>query len=54
MLLYTLQGHEVALNLKLKTGSRDIASKLSTLFRRVRNNNFNYEYYRALSRLIIK
>lgn len=54
MLLYTLQGHEVALDLKSKTGSRDIASKLSTLFRRVRNSNFNYEHYRALSRFIIK
>ncbi|KAL8978915.1 MAG: hypothetical protein Q9177_006274, partial [Variospora cf. flavescens] len=54
MLLATLQGHEVALNLKSKTGSGDVASELSTLFRRVRNGDFNYEYYRALSRLVIK
>jgi len=49
-----LQGHEVALDLQSKVGSGDIASELSALFRRVRNGNFNYEHYRALSRLVIK
>lgn len=53
-LLSVLLGHEVALNLRLKTGNGDIASKLSTLFRRIRNSDFNYEYYRALLRLVIK
>jgi len=53
-LLYTLQGHEVALDLRSKTGNGDIASELSTLFRRVRNGDFSYEHYRALSRLVIK
>ena len=52
-LLYTLQGHEVALNLYSKSGNEDIASELYTLFRRVRNGDFNYEHYRALTRLVI-
>ncbi len=34
--------------------SGDIASELLTLRKRVRDGNFNYEYYRALSRLVIK
>jgi hypothetical protein len=53
-LLYTLLGHEVALDLRSKTGNGDIASELSTLFRHVRNGDFSYEHYRALSRLVIK
>ncbi|KAL9125176.1 MAG: hypothetical protein Q9217_005580 [Psora testacea] len=53
-LLYTLQGHEAALDLRSKTGSEDIASELSALFRRVRKGNFIYEHYRALSRLVVK
>ncbi|ERF73796.1 hypothetical protein EPUS_05500 [Endocarpon pusillum Z07020] len=53
-LLYTLQGHDVALTLCSKTGAGDLASELSTLFRRVRNGDFNYQQYRALSLLIIK
>ncbi|MCJ1359148.1 MAG: hypothetical protein MMC33_009148, partial [Icmadophila ericetorum] len=52
-LLYTLQGHEVAFDLRSKTGSRTIASELSTLFGRVQNGDFNYKHYRALSRLVI-
>jgi hypothetical protein len=47
-------GHKVAFNLRSKTGSGDISSELSTLFKRVRNGNFDYEHYRALSRLVIK
>ncbi|KAL8663078.1 MAG: hypothetical protein Q9168_008155, partial [Polycauliona sp. 1 TL-2023] len=53
-LLYALQGHEVAFDLRSKTGSENIASELSTLFRRVQNSNFDYEHYRALSRLVVK
>ena len=53
-LLTTLMGHEVALDLQSKTGSGDVASELSALFRRVRNGNFNYEHYRSLSRLVVK
>jgi hypothetical protein len=52
-LLNTLEGHEVALDLQSKTGSGDIASDLSTLFRRVRNGSFNYQQYRPLARLVI-
>ena len=40
-LLYTLQGHEVALTLRSKTGTGDLASELSTLFKRVRNGYLN-------------
>ena len=32
----------------------DLASELSTLFRRVRNGDFNYQQYRPLSLLVIK
>ena len=53
-LLSALLGHEVALDLRSKTGSQDIASELSAFFRRVRNGNFKYEHYRALSRLVVK
>ena len=53
-LLTTLMGCEVALDLQSKTGSGDIASDLSGLWRRVRNGNFNYEHYRALSQLVVK
>ncbi|KAL2045028.1 hypothetical protein N7G274_002803 [Stereocaulon virgatum] len=53
-LLYTLQGHEVALNLRSKIGSDNVASELSELFKCVQRGHYNYEHYRALSRLIIK
>ncbi|KAL9124715.1 MAG: hypothetical protein Q9217_005981 [Psora testacea] len=53
-LLSTLMGREVAFNLRSKTGNENIASELSTLFRRVQNRNFNYEHYRAVSRLVIQ
>ena len=53
-LLTTLMGHEVALNLRSKTGRGDIASDLLALRRRLRNGDFNYEYYRTLLRLIVK
>ncbi len=53
-LLTTLMSHEVALDLRSKTGSGDIASDLLGLRRRVRNGNFIYEHCRALSRLVVK
>lgn len=53
-LLNTLQNHDVALTLHSKTENGDLASELYTLFRHVRNGNFNYEYYRVLLRLVIK
>ena len=53
-LLTTLISHEVALDLQTKTGSGDVASELSPLFRRVRNGNFSYKHYHSLSRLIVK
>ena len=53
-LLYTLQGHEVALDLRSKIGNNDIASELSELFKRVRSGRYNYEHYRALSHLVVK
>ena len=53
-LLNTLVGHDVALTLRSKTGSGDLASELSTLFRRVRNGDFNYQQYRPLSLLVIQ
>jgi len=46
--------HEVALDLRSKTGSGDIASDLFGLRRRVRNGNFKYEHHRALSHLVVK
>ena len=42
-LLYILQGHDVAFNLRSKTGNGDIASELDTLHRRVRSGDFNYQ-----------
>ncbi|KAA6407381.1 MAG: hypothetical protein FRX48_08929 [Lasallia pustulata] len=54
-LLHTLQGHEVALNLRSETENGPIAFELSTLFGRVvKGNHFSYEHYRALSLLVIK
>ena len=53
-LLYTLQGHEAAFNLRSKIGNGDLASELSSLFRRVRTGSFNYQHYRPLSQLVIK
>ena len=52
--LGTLQVHEVALDLRSKIGSDNVASELSELFKRVQRGHYSYEHYRALSRLIIK
>ncbi|KAL8788263.1 MAG: hypothetical protein Q9213_001783 [Squamulea squamosa] len=53
-LLLALMGHKVAYNLRSKIGNNDIASELSELFKRVRSGRYNYEHYRALSRLVVK
>ncbi|MCJ1367486.1 hypothetical protein MMC16_006619 [Acarospora aff. strigata] len=53
-LLYTLQGHEVALGARSKTSNENVASELSTLFRRVQNRDFQYEHYRPLVRLVVR
>ena len=52
-LLSILQGHDVAFTLRSKTGAGVLAAELSTLFRRVRNGDFNYQQYRTLSLLVI-
>jgi hypothetical protein len=52
--LYTLQGHEVALDLRSKIGNSNIATELSKLFGLVQSSRYNYEHYRALSRLVVK
>ena len=41
-------------NLRSETENENLASELFTLFRRVWNDDFNYELYRALFRLVIK
>ncbi len=53
-LLVTLMNHEMIFNLHSETENENLASELFTLFRRVRNDDFNYELYRALFRLVIK
>jgi len=53
-LLTALMGAEVALVLRLKTSSRDVATELAFLFGRVRNGDFNYDHYRPLVKLVIK
>ena len=53
-LLHALQGHDVALTLRSKIGNENLASELSKIFRRVQNNDFNYQQYRPLSLLVIK
>jgi len=52
--LSTLQGHEVALDLRSKIGNSNIATELSKLFGLVQSGRYNYEHYRALSRLVVK
>ncbi len=53
-LLIMLMSHEMIFNLRSETENEDLASELFTLFIRVRNDNFNYELYRVLFRLVIK
>lgn len=53
-LLTTLMGHEAALDLRSKIGNDNLATELSKLFAFVQRGRYNYEHYRALSRLVIK
>lgn len=53
-LLYVLQGHEVAFNLRSKIGNSNIATELSKLFGLVQSGHYNYEHHRALSNLVTK
>ncbi|KAA6409210.1 MAG: hypothetical protein FRX48_06763 [Lasallia pustulata] len=55
-LLGTFTAHEVAFNLRSKTGNGPIASELFTLCRHVVNGDgdFSYEDYRAISLLVIE
>ena len=52
-LLHALQGEEAAFNLQSSISSRDVASELSDLFKRVRNGDFSYQDYRPLVKLVI-
>lgn len=53
-LLSALLGHEVAFNLRSKIGNDNVATGLSKLFGLIQRGRYNYEHYRALSRLVIK
>ncbi len=53
-LLYTLEGHDVALDLRSNTGNRNVALDLIEVRGRIHKGDFNYEHYRALSRLVIR
>ena len=52
-LLLALMGQRSAYNLRSKTSNLDVASELATLFKRIRNRDFDYQYYRSLARLVI-
>ncbi len=53
-LLYTLEGHDVALDLRSNTGNRNVALDLIEVRGRIHKGDLNYEHYRALSRLVIR
>lgn len=53
-LLYILQGHEAAFNLRSKIENKNLAFELFWLFKRVRTDSFNYQHYWSLSQLVIK
>ena len=53
-LLYTLQGHEAAFNLRSKIGNDNVATELSKLFGLIQRGRYDYEHYRALTRLVVK
>ncbi|PGH32008.1 hypothetical protein GX50_05202 [[Emmonsia] crescens] len=52
-LLYALQGVETALELRSPANNQNVASELANLLSRLQNNDFNYEHYRALMRLVL-
>ena len=53
-LLLALMGQKSAYNLRSKTSDQNVASELATLFRRIQNRGFDYQYYRSLTRLVIR
>lgn len=53
LLLAALMGHEAAFNLNSKASNDDVASELSSTFTRIHTGPFNYDYFRALSSLVI-
>ena len=53
-LLVSLMGSDVAIYLPSRTGNRNVASDLLRVRERLQKGDFNYEHYRALSRLVIK
>ncbi|KAF2454800.1 FunK1 protein kinase [Lineolata rhizophorae] len=52
-LILALTGTRAAFHLRSKTRSEDVASELVTLFRRIRNDDFTYDRYRPLVKLVI-
>ena len=52
-LLLSLLGTDAATNLPSKTGDEDLASDLLALRRRVQKGDYDYNHFRALSRLVI-
>ncbi|KAL1952767.1 hypothetical protein VTO42DRAFT_4273 [Malbranchea cinnamomea] len=53
-LLSTLQGEEAASMLRSSISKRDVASELFNLLKRVRKDDFSYQDYRPLVKLIIQ
>ena len=45
---------EIALILRSRTSSRNIAGELNNLWRQIRKDNLNYDLYRSLVRLVIR
>ena len=48
LLLYTLQGHDVVLDLQLMTGDSNVATEQSKPLGLVQSRRYNYERYLAL------
>ena len=53
-ILLALMGHKVAYILHSKVGDSNIATELSKIFGLIQSGRYNYEHYRALSRLVVK
>ncbi|KAL2371887.1 hypothetical protein RJ035_001594 [Blastomyces gilchristii] len=53
-LLTTLMGEKSAFHLRSPASDKNVASELSRLFTYLQNDDFNYEHYRALIRLVIE
>ena len=52
-ILGSLMGSEVAINFPSKIGDEDLASDLLALCRRVQKGDYDYNYFRVFSRLVI-